>query len=155
MSKKTSSSISSADFKVGVLSSQIRRSVTITAKFSAAHFYKQNLWSDQKNEDLFGRCFTPYGHGHNYRLEVDLALTNKVPVDWIQRMTAQLHKVTGPLDHEHLNFVIPYFKDHIPTTENILIYLATEIKKTELANFLLRLRLFEMEDLWTQMDLTK
>ncbi len=152
-----------ADAKVGVLysdaSTKAQRSLTLTAKFSSAHFYRQPAWSVEKNKSEFGRCFTEHGHGHNYKFVVDVYLPSEIDrkniLQWSSWAQAELQKITKPLDHEHLNFVIPYFQDHVPTTENILFYLSLQIQISELQSFAYCARLFEMEDLWTQMDLTK
>ena len=40
-------------------------------EFSAAHRYWNAEWSAEHNWEVFGKCTSPYGHGHNYVLEVD------------------------------------------------------------------------------------
>jgi 6-pyruvoyltetrahydropterin/6-carboxytetrahydropterin synthase len=120
--------------------------------FSAAHRYFQKAFTEEKNREIFGRCYTPYGHGHNYVLEMTLTgeidpttgmVINLVEVDRI------LREVTGPLDHHHLNFDVPYFKDLVPTTENIAKYCFDEVCKLLPKNVkAVRARLFEAENLW-------
>lgn len=124
---------------------------TFKAHFSAAHFYHQPAWSTQKNQETFGKCFTEYGHGHDYTLEVSL--------DCDKEQVREIHQVilseAARLDHQHLNFVIPEFKIKIPTTENVAQYLAEKIssglqnKKTEAQ--IIRLRLFESPQVWVEM----
>lgn len=120
--------------------------------FSAAHRYYQKNFSEEKNRSVFGRCYSPHGHGHNYTLELTLTgavdpqtgmIINLVDVDKI------LHEVTDPLDHCHLNFDVPAFADTVPTTENIARYCFEEIKKRLPSGVaLVRTRLFEAENLW-------
>lgn len=126
-------------------------------QFSSAHLYKQNKFTEEQNQAEFGACFNPFGHGHNYiieafiegpiepkiRLVMDLAHLDKILV-----------RVCEPLDHRHLNFEIAEFKEKIPTTENIALYLFEKINQ-ELVKFpgvrLQRIRLFETDDLWVEL----
>lgn len=120
--------------------------------FSSAHRYFQPKFSEEKNKEVFGRCYTKYGHGHNYLFEVTLM----GPVDVDTGMVMNLYdvdkilkKVTDPLDHHHLNNDVPYFADVVPTTENIAKYLFHLIEK-ELPKGIkiVRSRLHEAQDLW-------
>lgn len=47
--------------------------LTRKAEFSSAHYYYNEAWSQQKNEEVFGKCANRNGHGHNYTLEVTVA----------------------------------------------------------------------------------
>ena len=99
--------------------------------FSCAHRYHNPNWSDRKNQEVFGPCNNPHGHGHNYELEVTL----KGEVDPHTGMVMNLSdldailqdKIMKPLDHRHLNHEVPYFTEIIPTTEEIAIYCWKEI----------------------------
>jgi 6-pyruvoyltetrahydropterin/6-carboxytetrahydropterin synthase len=125
--------------------------------FSSAHFYSQAQFNREQNLEHFGRCYTPYGHGHNYVVEAFI----EGPIDPRTRLVMNLAdldeiliKVTDPLDHQHLNFDHPEFRDKVPTTENIALFLKREIARELLAShpglFLNRLRLFETDDLWVE-----
>jgi 6-pyruvoyltetrahydropterin/6-carboxytetrahydropterin synthase len=101
--------------------------LTRAARFSAAHRYYREEWSEETNRARFGACSNPHGHGHNYVLEatfagepdpstgfsVDLGL-----VDAILR-----EGVVEWLDHQHLNHRVPEFAvgGLVPTTENLVI----------------------------------
>lgn len=120
--------------------------------FSAAHRYYQKKFSEQKNKEVFGRCYTPHGHGHNYLFEV--TLEGKIDADTGMVMNLYdvdkiLKRVTDPLDHHHLNHDVPYFAEIVPTTENIAKYLFNEITK-ELPKGvkIVRARLHEADNLW-------
>src|SRR5690606_24027130 len=115
----------------------------LEARFSAAHFYRQPQWTEEKNKEEFGRCFTPYGHGHNYRL---LAEWKNVPDSMLSKLRQQLDEVVRRLDHEHLNFVIPEFETTVPTTENICAYLKNQIER-EIPYPLVKLELYEEHDI--------
>lgn len=119
------------------------------ARFSSAHLYHQPLWSEEKNREEFGRCFTPHGHGHNYRaeLEVDAGL----PVDELQKLRADFLAECDRLDHRHLNFDLEEYKDRIPTTEVIAQSLWSRLAAKGWGLSLRRLRLDESDDLWTEL----
>lgn len=121
--------------------------LTLKRNFSCAHFYRQPVWDEKKNRETFGKCFTEYGHGHDYQLEVTFSSGDE----------ASLSKILDPiierLDHQHLNFVIPEFKiggnaiARVPTTENLALYLREQIKVSAKVE---QLKLFERPDLWVE-----
>ncbi|KAB8143325.1 6-pyruvoyl tetrahydropterin synthase [Chloroflexia bacterium SDU3-3] len=128
--------------------------VAITRRFdfSAAHRYWNSDWSAEENQRVFGRCTSPYGHGHNYRLDVTVrGQANPVTgmVINVTELKRVVNEVLAEFDHKHLNEDTPYFKQQIPTTENIVRVLWRLIAPQlppEAA--LAHLRLYEMDDLW-------
>jgi len=101
--------------------------LTRRATFSASHYYWNDAWSQEKNEQAFGRCARRNGHGHNYTLEVTVAgepdpVTGfVVDLKWLK--DAIEAEVLAAFDHRHLNIEVPEFAEAklIPTTENIAI----------------------------------
>lgn len=99
--------------------------LTRRATFSASHYYWNESWSAEKNEQVFGRCANRNGHGHNYTLEVTLAgepdpVTGfVVDLKWLKDVMERV--VLSAYDHRHLNLEVPEFAKVIPTTENIAI----------------------------------
>jgi 6-pyruvoyltetrahydropterin/6-carboxytetrahydropterin synthase len=99
--------------------------LTRRATFSASHFYWNDQWSAEKNEQVFGRCANRNGHGHNYTLEVTVAgepdpVTGfVVDLKWLKGVIEQ--NVMAAWDHRHLNLEVPEFANAMPTTENIAI----------------------------------
>ncbi|MGE0632096.1 MAG: 6-carboxytetrahydropterin synthase [Pseudobdellovibrionaceae bacterium] len=125
--------------------------VTLSAEFCAGHFYEQKKWPPQKNREFFGKCYSPYGHGHNYRVEATFEISDKADISELQK---QISDLAETFDHRHLNHDIPEFKEVIPTTENIAIYFAQKIKSSSPPSPLLKkLRLFESSDLLTELSL--
>lgn len=123
--------------------------LTLKSHFSSAHLYHQPLWDEQKNKEVFGRCFTEHGHGHNYTLEVSFQIQlQDLDAKAVEKQKL-LDDLTKVLDHEHLNFVVPEFKTKVPTTENIALYFAEKLKDEKIVN----LKVFEMPDLWTEISL--
>jgi 6-pyruvoyltetrahydropterin/6-carboxytetrahydropterin synthase len=90
--------------------------------FSASHRLHNDAMSDTENAATYGKCNNPYGHGHNYALEV----TVSGQVDEATGMVCNLVDLDGfvhseildRFDHENLN-VRPEFDRLVPTTENL------------------------------------
>jgi 6-pyruvoyltetrahydropterin/6-carboxytetrahydropterin synthase len=101
--------------------------LTRRATFSASHYYWNDAWTAEKNEQVFGRCANRNGHGHNYALEVTVAgepdaVTGfVVDLKWLKDVMER--EVLAAYDHRHLNLEVPEFQGGkaIPTTENIAI----------------------------------
>ncbi|HUD56063.1 MAG TPA: 6-carboxytetrahydropterin synthase [Terracidiphilus sp.] len=99
--------------------------LTRRATFSASHYYWNDAWPAEKNEQVFGRCANRNGHGHNYTLEVTVAGTPDpvtgfvVDLKWLKDVIER--EVLTAYDHRHLNIEVPEFKSAVPTTENIAI----------------------------------
>jgi 6-pyruvoyltetrahydropterin/6-carboxytetrahydropterin synthase len=90
--------------------------------FAAAHRLHSATLSDAKNREVYGKCNNPYGHGHNYAVEV----TVSGQVDPSTGMICNLadldacfsREVMERFDHRNLN-TVPEFADKVPTTENL------------------------------------
>ena len=91
--------------------------------FSASHRLHSNRISDEANQELYGKCNNPYGHGHNYEVEV----TVSGPVDSRTGRVADIEHldalvkthVAEPFDHRNLNEEVAEFEQLVPTTENL------------------------------------
>lgn len=121
-------------------------------EFAAAHFYHQKKWSPKKNQDIFGKCYSDYGHGHNYRLELEVDIGEADILTAKQVIIDSLKPSIDRVDHQHLNFKIPLFKTIVPTTENIALYLRDEIQIPHPYRLKL-LRLFEMDTIFVELTL--
>ena len=92
--------------------------------FSAAHRLHVEALSEEVNRATFGKCNNPYGHGHNYVVQVTLA----GPVDAVTGMVTNLgdldsfaqREMLDLFDHANLN-TLECFLDLVPTTENLSI----------------------------------
>lgn len=98
-------------------------SLTRRYHFSASHRLHTSKLSEAENRRIYGKCSNPYGHGHNYVVEVTLA----GPVDPETGMIANLaeldpfvqREVIEPFDHKFLNEEVPEFRTEVATTENL------------------------------------
>ena len=91
---------------------------------SASHRLHTEALSDAENRAAFGKCNNPYGHGHNYRIEVTVAGQIDLATGMVINM-ADLDRVVNALvvqrfDHMNLN-LDPLFSNRVSTTENLTI----------------------------------
>ena len=101
-------------------------------RFSASHRLHTPHLSEVENYRVFGKCSNPYGHGHNYVVEVSVS----GDVDPATGMIANLAdldafvecRVLGEFDHKSLNEDVPAFRDTVPTTENLCIEIFQRLK---------------------------
>jgi 6-pyruvoyltetrahydropterin/6-carboxytetrahydropterin synthase len=98
--------------------------LTRTYEFSAAHRLHSARLSDEKNHEIFGKCNNPYGHGHNYTLEVtvqgDIDERTGMMVDLTYLDGIVEEHVVRRYDHKNLNLDIPEFRELNPTSENLV-----------------------------------
>ena len=109
--------------------------VTVSRKahFNAAHRLYRKDWSDEQNDDIFGKCSNPNFHGHNY----DLIVSVTGPIDpntgYVMDMKVLKDYITSEVedafDHKNLNIEVPEFADTIPTAENIVVVIYNKLKK--------------------------
>jgi 6-pyruvoyltetrahydropterin/6-carboxytetrahydropterin synthase len=125
--------------------------LTKRIEFAAAHRYIKPEWDEAQNRAVFGPCYNPPAHGHNYMLEV----TVSGEVDPHTGMVINLFDLKRVLlavieefDHKNLNLDMPYFKDRIPTSENIAQVLWTKLETQKDIGTLHTIRLYEDEDLY-------
>jgi len=93
--------------------------------FSASHRLHSAHLSEEENRRVFGKCNNPFGHGHNYVLEVRVS----GKVDPATGMIANLADLDGfvekavlqVFDHKSLNEDVAAFREKVPTTENLCI----------------------------------
>jgi 6-pyruvoyltetrahydropterin/6-carboxytetrahydropterin synthase len=114
--------------------------------FSASHRLHSERLGEAENQKIYGKCNNPFGHGHNYVIEVTLAGA----VDPATGMIAHLsdldayvaREVLEPFDHTYLNKDVAAFREVVPTTENLCIEIFERLKKFPGAR-LARIRLEE------------
>jgi 6-pyruvoyltetrahydropterin/6-carboxytetrahydropterin synthase len=100
--------------------------------FSASHRLQSDEMSEAENQETYGKCNNPYGHGHNYNIEV----TVSGPVDDQTGMVCNLVDLDGfvqseileRFDHQNLN-LLPEFAEAVPTTENLCISIYEIVKR--------------------------
>jgi len=101
--------------------------------FSASHRLHNPEMSVEENQTTYGKCNNPYGHGHNYILEV----TVSGPVDQSTGMICNLvdldqcvnREVLSRYQLENLN-TLQEFSTAVPTTENLCIEIFEILQRT-------------------------
>ncbi|MCK6599157.1 MAG: 6-carboxytetrahydropterin synthase [Bdellovibrionaceae bacterium] len=130
--------------------------ITASIEFSSAHLYENKNWDLKTNLEKFGRCHTPYGHGHNYYLSVNFESSAQKSMSSLYQFQLEcqqlLVEVTSELEHHHLNFEVNEFKNKVPTTENIAVYLLNKLKiypHVKVTSLILK----EMNSLWVEIKI--
>jgi 6-pyruvoyltetrahydropterin/6-carboxytetrahydropterin synthase len=114
--------------------------------FAASHRLHSPDLDEAENQRVYGKCNNPYGHGHNYVVEV----TVTGPIDPATGMIAHLgeldsfvqRNVIEPFDHTYLNKDLAVFRERVPTTENLCMEIFSRLKAFPSAR-LVRIRLEE------------
>ena len=96
----------------------MRLSLTRRYSFAASHRLHSGQLNEAENLRIYGKCNNPYGHGHNYVVEV--TVTGKV--DPATGMIAHLgeldqfveREVLEPFDHKYLNKDVAAFAERVP-----------------------------------------
>lgn len=93
--------------------------------FNAAHRLHNTGWSEEKNNEVFGKCNLPNYHGHNYEMEVKVVGKPDKKTGYVMDMKALSdliqREVHSRFDHKNLNLDTKEFKNLNPTAENIVI----------------------------------
>jgi 6-pyruvoyltetrahydropterin/6-carboxytetrahydropterin synthase len=110
-------------FSEMALEESMKHMVTLSQRFdfAASHRLHCSDLSNEENRRVFGKCNNPAGHGHNYRLEVEVRVPlSDAPtlrasdIERIVRETA-----VDRLDHRHLNTDVEAFRERNPSVEAI------------------------------------
>ena len=125
--------------------------VTRRYKFVASHRLHSPSLGGPENAATYGKCNNPYGHGHNYVLEVTAAGAVE-PRTGLAVHTPSLdalveREVISRYDHRNLNAELPEFQGGlVPTTENVLACVEDRLRRAWPSDFgarLVRVRLHE------------
>lgn len=93
---------------------------------SAFHPSSPHL-SDEVNQQIYGKCNNPNGHGHNYTVEITL----RGPVDPQTGMVMNIsdlkdhmdHTIMKNLDHKNLDKDVAFFKNTVSRIKSQIIRL--------------------------------
>ncbi|SLM46757.1 putative 6-pyruvoyl-tetrahydropterin synthase (Modular protein) [Nitrospira japonica] len=127
--------------------------LTKRIEFAAAHRYFRPEWDEAKNRAVFGRCYNPPAHGHNYMLEVTVSGGVDPQTGMVINLFDLKRVLLGMIeefDHKNLNLDMSYFTDRIPTSENLARVLWTKLEPQSDIGTLHAIRLYEDEDLFAE-----
>ena len=121
--------------------------ITRRSYFCASHRLYNPEMSEAENQQVFGCCSNPHGHGHNYWLDVTLAgepdpRTGMVMnLDHLNQLVQD--EVICKIDHRHMNIDVDFMQGVIPTAENLALKI-WQILETRLPDGLLKeVRIYE------------
>ncbi|MFI5239149.1 MAG: 6-pyruvoyl trahydropterin synthase family protein [Gemmatimonadales bacterium] len=130
--------------------------VTRRLKFNAAHRVHNPALSDEENRATFGKCNNPYGHGHNYTLDVSVAgevdPNTGYVFDLSKLKDLVTREVVDVVDHHNLNIDVPFMRDVIPTAENMIVQFWRILEGKIKPGHLVRLVLWETENNYVEYD---
>lgn len=117
--------------------------------FNAAHRLFVPHWSDEKNNEVFGKCSLPNYHGHNYKLIVKVTGEPDSVTGFVmdlKTLSSLIQKeVLLRFDHKNLNLDTEEFRHLNPTAENIAITIYNLLRSKIDEHLGLKITLYETE----------
>lgn len=115
------------------MSSDLKMELTRRYGFAASHRLHSEHLTGEENERVYGKCNNPYGHGHNYVVEVSVT-GNVDPATGMIANLADLdafveREVIEAFDRRNLNEEVPVFREKVPTTENLCMEIFSHLKQ--------------------------
>ena len=98
--------------------------VTRRYRFAASHRLHSAAFTEQQNRELYGKCNNPYGHGHDYVLDVTAegpiqpASGQVVHISTLDRLVTE--RVLRDFDHRYFNADLPEFKELLKLEPRVL-----------------------------------
>ncbi len=124
--------------------------------FNAAHRLFNPNWSDETNNQVFGKCNNPSFHGHNYELVVQLKGEIDPDTGYVydMKVLSEMIKkcVLNKFDHKNLNLDTDEFKHLNPSAENIAVVIWNILREKIDLKFELTVRLYETERNFVEYD---
>lgn len=102
-------------------------------RFSASHRLDAPQLTSSENAALYGKCNNPYGHGHDYVLEVrvegpvDAATGQALRVSTLDTLVAT--EVLQDFEYRYFNLDVPEFAELVPTSENIATVIDQRLRR--------------------------
>ncbi|MBD8487825.1 6-carboxytetrahydropterin synthase [Echinicola sp. CAU 1574] len=134
----------------------MRVSVFRKEHFNAAHRLYNPKWTEERNNEVFGKCSNPNYHGHNYELFVKLVGPIDPDTGYVfdMKVLSDLikDKILKKFDHKNLNLDTDEFKQLNPTAENIAVVIWNILRKEIDKKYDLTVRLYETERNYVEYD---
>jgi len=108
-------------------------------RFSASHRLHSAQLGEEENQRIYGKCNNPYGHGHDYVLDVsvsgplDHATGRIVDLDTLDRVVRE--RILDDFEHRNMNVDVPAFADIVPTTENVAVEIGRRLREAWVGPF--------------------
>ena len=114
-------------------------------QFAASHRLHAPSLGAARNREIYGKCNNPYGHGHDYELEVAVTgepdpLTGRLaPLGRLDEVVKRA--ILEAMDRRDLNSEVEEFASMVPTTENLTRVVAARLTRAWPAEWTERVRL--------------
>jgi 6-pyruvoyltetrahydropterin/6-carboxytetrahydropterin synthase len=106
--------------------------ITRKEHFNAAHKLFNAQWSAEENFKAFGKCANPNFHGHNYEVYVTIKGKIHPETGFVMNLfdlsDIMKTQIVDVLDHKNLNLDIDYFQTHLPSIENLCVFIWQKIE---------------------------
>ena len=120
-----------------------------TEHFNAAHRLHNPAWSDDRNQQVFGKCNNPHYHGHNYNMTVRLTGPIDPETGYVydlKRLSDLIKReVLDRYDHRNLNLDTEDFRTLNPTAENIVVVIWQRLRPHLAAGLTFSVTLYETD----------
>jgi 6-pyruvoyltetrahydropterin/6-carboxytetrahydropterin synthase len=101
-------------------------------RFAASHRLNTDALSPAENASLYGKCNNPFGHGHDYVVDITVEgkpdasgqIVNRERMD-----TLVSEQVLSRLDHRNLNVEVGELAGQVATTENLALAIETMLDR--------------------------
>jgi len=92
--------------------------------FSASHRLNTDALTPEQNARLYGKCNNPFGHGHDYVMDITVegipdSTGQVVNREALDQLVAK--QVLSHVDHKNLNVEVEALSGHVATTENLAL----------------------------------
>ncbi len=99
--------------------------ITRRETFNAAHKLWRPEWSDEKNQEVFGKCSNHNWHGHNFQLFITVKGVPHPETGFVINLKLLSilirEHIIEALDHKNLNLDVPFLEGMMASTENMAI----------------------------------
>jgi len=100
--------------------------------FNAAHKLYNPEWTEEKNNEVFGKCANANWHGHNYELIVTIKGEINKDTGFLmdaKKLSEILQTyVCDKLDHRNLNMDVNFMTGKLASTENLAVAIWEQIE---------------------------
>lgn len=130
-------------------SNETRIKIIRFTHFNAARRLYNEAWSNEKNQEVFGKYSNLNYYGHNFDLhieisgELDPTTGQLIPPQVLEPIIQQ--EIHQRFDHKNLNLDIDYFQNVNPTTENLAMYIWQILRSHISSKYDIKIKLYETE----------
>lgn len=106
--------------------------LTRVEHFNAAHKLYNEYWSDEQNQEVFGKCANKNWHGHNYELHVTIKGEINPETGFVfnaKTLSDIINDVIiEKVDHKNLNMDVDFMAGKHTSAENFAMEIWSQLK---------------------------